>query len=344
MKKILLFAFLINCLVSPQFFSIAYGFAEEDLAKLLNTGQCNKCDLQGADLSKLNLNRASLTKANLRGADLQRTKLKLADLAGADLTDANLQGADLGGADLYNAVLKGANTEGTSFDGAYLVGTILEKAKPEAVASLPKEPAKMIKAPQASREEESVALDSEKQVEEDLQLGTQHTAAADQDIAEAEQPPPAVQEITQEPAPSITAQQTDQSVPVQTALPVPEVPETAEEILAKNLERLRRTKRCVECNLAGADLAKENLEEAYLERADLAGANLRKADLEKANLKAANLAGADLSDADLEQADLYKANLTGANLSGADLEGAFLDGADLTGAILEGADMEGVTK
>ena len=73
-----------------------------------------------------------------------------------------------------------------------------------------------------------------------------------------------------------------------------------------DVQKLKDTNKCVECNLY---------------KAILSGANLR-----IANLIRANLSGADLSGADL----------IGANLSGANLIGADLDGADLIGAIMNG--------
>ena len=431
LKKILLFAFLIDCLLFPQIYSLAHAFAEEDLTKLLNTRDCAGCDLTDADLSKLNLDRANLGEANLSGANLQGTSLKLADLAGADLTNANLEGADFVGADLYKAALNGANTKNTSFDGAYLVGTILESAAPGEVAASPEKPSSppdiapktgekdeeigsavketgQLTAPPAAglaiKSDEAIVLDEQKgeqakqgKVAKDATLAkdtdstpptgyadapTQQQASAPSFPDTGEQPltprhqqeaepvaiaaqektreekqtvqqdkpaatpdiigqKPLRQDNAQESMPDTLDQKTDQN---ELAQPTPDTPDTVEQTLAKNLERLRKTNRCVECNLAGADLAKEDLEEAHLERANLSGANLRKADLEKANLKAANLSGANLTDADLEEADLYKANLTGADLTDANLEDASLDGADLTNAILEGANLEGVIK
>ena len=70
----------------------------------------------------------------------------------------------------------------------------------------------------------------------------------------------------------------------------------------EDLEKLKETNECPECDLSGA-----NLEGAYLEEANLSSAKLFSANLRNANLEGANLKGA----------DLRKANLQGANLSGA---------------------------
>ena len=69
-----------------------------------------------------------------------------------------------------------------------------------------------------------------------------------------------------------------------------------------DLQQLRTTNRCPECDLRGADL----------QQFDLRGANLFKAQLQGANLR-----GVDLRSANLNQANLYKADLTQANLADA---------------------------
>ena len=109
-----------------------------------------------------------------------------------------------------------------------------------------------------------------------------------------------------------------------------------------DLQKLRDTNKCVECDLS--DLSEANLWGATMRRANLSGADLRRAylrraDLSRADLRRADLSGAylieaDLRRADLSGADLRRANLSGANLSNADLSGANLYEAELMGAIL----------
>ena len=82
---------------------------------------------------------------------------------------------------------------------------------------------------------------------------------------------------------------------------------TAQAFDGKDLAKLNQTKKCVKCDLSGA-----NLSGADLRRTDLSKANLSKAGLYKASLEGANLSGATLN----------FANLIGANLSKAKLEGA----------------------
>ena len=64
-----------------------------------------------------------------------------------------------------------------------------------------------------------------------------------------------------------------------------------------DLQKLKDTNECVECDLSSADLWGAYLMNANLKDADLWGADLSKADLSKANLKGADLSGANLRDA-----------------------------------------------
>ncbi len=133
-----------------------------------------------------------------------------------------------------------------------------------------------------------------------------------------------------------------------------------------DLQKLKETGSCPECDLRGADLIGAKLQGADLRKADLGAisiemnggfvgiAKLREADLSDANLTGAKLNGADLrganlrkanvSEADLWQADLQEANLFGAivvrsNLLSANLRKATLDTANLSGSDLTGADL-----
>ena len=100
----------------------------------------------------------------------------------------------------------------------------------------------------------------------------------------------------------------------------------------EDLQKLKDTNECVDCNLKGADL-----EYADLGETDLRGADLRGADLNGAYLRSANLSGADLGEADLRGAYLGQADFKGADLKDADLRGAYLNGAYLNGANLNGS-------
>jgi len=89
--------------------------------------------------------------------------------------------------------------------------------------------------------------------------------------------------------------------------------------------------------LAGAQLAGEDLLEAFLEGADLCGADLGGAILECANLRGAGLEGGQLNGVRLGRADLREARLSSAALGFSDLRKACLEMADCSGAHLVGA-------
>ena len=59
----------------------------------------------------------------------------------------------------------------------------------------------------------------------------------------------------------------------------------------EDLEKLKETNECPECDLSGANLKFANLEWANLKEANLEGANLRHANLRGGNLLGANLKG-----------------------------------------------------
>ncbi len=81
-----------------------------------------------------------------------------------------------------------------------------------------------------------------------------------------------------------------------------------------DLQKLKTTGNCVDCDLSGALLIHWNLSGADRSRPDLAGANLTDAYLARANLSGVNLSNAILTGASLAHADLFRAKLPGANL------------------------------
>ena len=107
-----------------------------------------------------------------------------------------------------------------------------------------------------------------------------------------------------------------------------------------DLKKLRDTKKCIKCDLYGANLqftnlSGANLNKANLRRSDLTGANLNKAKLTGADLTGAILGGAILKDSILSWAKLVDADLTGADLRGANLTGTNLKNANLTEIIID---------
>ena len=81
-------------------------------------------DLNGADLSSINLIAANLSSAYLGGASLMAANLSSANLSGADLSSASLIGANLMMANLNGADMTGALLLGTVFGNVDLTSVI----------------------------------------------------------------------------------------------------------------------------------------------------------------------------------------------------------------------------
>lgn len=116
-KLSILFSTLLTSIIFP------FPVSAENVAhltQLLNTKQCENCDLTQAGLVMTNLAGANLQGANLMGANLSR-----ANLMGANLSNANLSGASFHGANLSGANLSGAILNNSDFRNAYVQGVIL---------------------------------------------------------------------------------------------------------------------------------------------------------------------------------------------------------------------------
>lgn len=108
---------LINsCLVISGLTAIAsiswtdLAFADPNqVRQVLQTRECQGCDLSRTKLSFSNLRNANLRYANLFSADLKLADLRDANLIGAILDKADLRGADLTGADLTSAYISETN-------------------------------------------------------------------------------------------------------------------------------------------------------------------------------------------------------------------------------------------
>jgi uncharacterized protein YjbI with pentapeptide repeats len=143
---------LLNALVLLNISSSLFAYKQEDLDKLKNTGNCEKCDLTyianlasyidaikrqngtgfnetmalkislaGSDVSGSDLSFAHLQNCDFSGVTAIRTDFSNAhmfrcDLSGSNLAYANFQHADLRGANLQNAQTKDANFEFTEFE------------------------------------------------------------------------------------------------------------------------------------------------------------------------------------------------------------------------------------
>ena len=134
MKYISVILFSLATLIAVPSFSAD----EAHLKQLLETNECEKCDLSGADLKGKNLFRANLFKANLKDANLEDAKLEGANLKYANLKYANLERAnlfyatlsyaDLSRANLKYTDLSGANSEGVNLSGANLSDAVFSES------------------------------------------------------------------------------------------------------------------------------------------------------------------------------------------------------------------------
>ena len=96
--------------------------------RLLETGICVRCNLQGVDLEGVKLEGVNLEGANLKDANLRKSKLKEAYLVGANLEGADLEDAELNEAFLLFASLDRSNSIDTNFSGAQLQYTQFSEA------------------------------------------------------------------------------------------------------------------------------------------------------------------------------------------------------------------------
>ncbi len=112
MKNITIAALLLLSWASS--IQVAQSADPRDLRRLRQTGECQKCNLVGA---------------NLRFANLRDVNLKNANLKNADLTGANLQNTNLHRANLTYSSMKNAYIKDTDFSEANLLGATIDYRK-----------------------------------------------------------------------------------------------------------------------------------------------------------------------------------------------------------------------
>ena len=103
----------------------------QQIQRLLETKECIRCDLRGADLSNTDLTNANLEGANLSNANLNNANLEEAYLVSANLSQADLTAADLGAANLTLALLTNSILKESDLQGANLQKADLQKANLE---------------------------------------------------------------------------------------------------------------------------------------------------------------------------------------------------------------------
>lgn len=233
--------------------------------RLLETNECVRCDLRGADLAKADLDHANLEGANLQGANLSRAEMNQAYLVGANLNDATLIETDLDQSKLLQASLVGADlTKAKLLEAnltrANLQNSILTEAKLMAPTLL---------------------------VETNLAAANLSRAKlAGADLSQA----------------NLTGANLEGADLSDWTLQVNGSPSSAGEVAVSillgtdNVKNFRFQTNLTGANLSGANLQKANLEAALLNNADLSHANLKDAELEETDLTTANLCDAILPD------------------------------------------------
>ncbi len=80
MKKITVVFVLMSIIVMVHGGQSIFAYNELDFGRLLRTGNCRKCNLDGAPLSGANLTGSDLRGSSIRGANLQKATLYKASL------------------------------------------------------------------------------------------------------------------------------------------------------------------------------------------------------------------------------------------------------------------------
>ena len=107
-KSCVIISGLISAIAPISWTEVAFADPNQ-VRQVLQTRECQGCDLSRAKLSFVNLRGANLRNANLFSADLKLADLREANLIGAILDKADLRGADLTGADLTSAYISETN-------------------------------------------------------------------------------------------------------------------------------------------------------------------------------------------------------------------------------------------
>lgn len=109
----------------------------QDLNQLLQSNQCENCNLSDAGLVMMDLKGANLRGANLVGANLSRANLTGADLSGANLSNASFYGANLSGANLSNAMVNNTDFRDSYVEGVTLNNVDFSRAHVQGAIGIP---------------------------------------------------------------------------------------------------------------------------------------------------------------------------------------------------------------
>ena len=290
----------------------------DNVRQLLDTNECPRCNLAGADLAeadlqKANLEGANLEGANLKGANLAEIKLNKAYLVSANLSNANLYKAnlenslmllsslansDLNNADLQTANLKYANLNNANLTEAKLDGIGLN------VTQLKN--ANLANANLTEANLKCANLDSANLKNADLTGANLESCEPKMNIAKGD-----ISNFLLNKAKISTplGDVGDALAVVSTILSIVSNPTGNVDTSRLNAVGMRGVKFTGRTNLNNANLS---------------GANLTETNLDEANLSSSNLNNATLDFTDLKDTDLSNSNLIDARISNLDLEEALL--------------------
>ena len=122
--KILTLCFVVLVLMTD-----AFAFNQDHLKKVKNKQNCIKCDLSGADLKFVKMNRLDLRGTNLKGSNLEGANFSNAKAFSTKFQKANLKNTNFGKARVFRGQFYKANISGADFRFANLEEAEFEYAK-----------------------------------------------------------------------------------------------------------------------------------------------------------------------------------------------------------------------
>jgi uncharacterized protein YjbI with pentapeptide repeats len=268
-----------------------------EIDRLLDTKECVRCNLSGADLTGADLRKANLEGANLQNAILTDVKLNEAYLLGANLENAFLNKASLVAAELPYSSLTKANLQEADLSGANLQKVDLTDANligaSASFTNLQQADLRNAKLQQAS-------------------LSGANLVGANLELANLEEIEISKGTISA----SFGQRKHFYTLPSNFSLA---------NLANANLSNANLKETIFySANLTNVDFSNSNLKLAQLGNAKLANSNLTNANFNKANLVNANLANAILNNSRMTEINMSGINLSGVNLSNADLKGSTL--------------------
>lgn len=265
----------------------------DNIQLLLDTKECPRCNLKGADLSNANLERAYLVGANLSNANLHQANFEnsimfLASLENSNLSNANLQATNLQYSNLNNADLTQANLDGnglnvTQLQNAKLINTNLTEANLKC-ANLDSANLRNANLTQANLEKCEPKTSIYKVNISNFLLNNAKISTPLGDVGDA------LKYIT-------------------TIISIISNPNDTIDTSGLNTVGLRGVKFIGKTNLNNANLSGANLTETILDGADLFNSNLNNATLDYTDLRDTDLSNSNLIDAKISNSDLEEAFL-----------------------------------